>query len=156
MYRFLEDLKKYLEECFKNDADLTSAKKPYVYNGYQIQHEPSSKKPEIQIQPLDNAENSNYTTFCGRNADYVPTQITVYTGQLKIGGVDYSAQDASVILAEKVDDYVYDYIYSCQNKNIYEGSKTTSSPALPMNETGSIYFTSVRFSFTIAHPYVVG
>lgn len=156
MYLFLEDLKKYIEECFKNDTDISVSKKPQVYSGYQIQHEPSSKKPEIQIQPLGNSEEVNYTTFCGKNANSIPVQVSIYTGQLKIGGVDYSAQDASIIFGDKIDKYVYDYIYSCDNKNIYSGRMMTTSPALPMNEGGSVYMTAVRFDFTIAHPYVVG
>ena len=156
MYYFLEDLKKYLEDCFKNDLDITNAKKPQIYSGYQIQHEPSSKKPEIQVHPLNKSEQVNFTTFCGKTANTIPVQITIYTGQLKIGGIEYSAQDASVIFGDKIDEYVYNYIYSCSNKNIYGGRTITTSPALPMNEGGSIYMTAVRFDFTIAHPYVVG
>lgn len=156
MYYFLEDLKKYLEECFKKDADISVAKKPQVYMGYQIQHEPSSKRPEIQVQPLGNSEQGNYTTFCGKKANSIPVQVTALTGQLRIGGVDYSAQEASIILGDKIDRYMNDYIYSCTNENIYEARMITSSPALPMNETGSVYMTAVRFDFVIAYPYVVG
>ena len=148
MYCFLEDIKKYLEECFKNDNDITASKKPSVYNGYQIQHEPSSKKPEIQVHSLDKREQEEYTTFCDRNANIISVQITAYCGQLKIAGIDYSAQDASVILGDKIDQYIYQYIYSCVNKNIYGGRTITTSPALPKNEGGSVYMTAVRFDFT--------
>lgn len=156
MYRFLEDLKNYLYNRFQSDSDISSQKKPDVYSGYQVQHTPSSKKPEIQIQPLNKNENVNYTTFCGKRANNVPVQITALCGQMKIAKTDYSAQDASIIFGDKIDDYINEYIYSCDNPNIYGGRTITTSPALPINEGGSMYSTSVRFDFIIAHPYVVG
>ena len=88
MFEFLEDLKKYLDECFKKDTSITASKKPLVYSGYQIQHEPSSKKPEIQVQLLSNAEQTNYTTFCGKNANSTPVQISALTGPLRINGIE--------------------------------------------------------------------
>lgn len=156
MYRFLEDLKTYIEYRFQNDSDISVQKKPKVYNGYQIQHSPSSKNPEIQIQPLNKSETIEYTTFCGKRANSIPVQITALCGQMKIAKIDYSAQDASVVFGDKIDTYVYDYIYGSENKNLYGGRMITVSPALPINDGGSMYATSVRFDFIVAHPYVAG
>lgn len=156
MNYFLDDLEKYLDMCFQNDVDITVSKKPNIYKGYQVQHEPSSKKPEIQIHRLNTNEQVNFTTFCKKNANTISVQITAFSGQMKIRGVEYSAQDASGILGEKIEQYICDYIYSCNNQNIYDGKLITISPTLPMNEGGSIYMTAVRFNFVIAHPYVVG
>lgn len=156
MFQFREDIKEYLNECFSNDTSLTPSKRPKIYNGYQIGHEPSSKFPEIQVQPLNASERVNYTTFCGKNANSLPLQVAVYSGPVKIGGIDYSSQDASVIIAEKAEKYLYDYIYANGNNNIYEGRLVGASPALPMNESGSVYVTVLRFDFVVAYPYEVG
>jgi len=156
MYQFREDIKTYLENCFNADRDISQAKKPKVYNGYQLQHEPSKTQPEIQVQPLNYSEDVDFTTFLTRNANDEPLQITVYTGELSIGGTRYSAQDASVLLAEKVDKYMYDYIYGGTNKNIQIGSLVSTSPALPMNDGGTVYMTALRYDFTVIYPYATG
>lgn len=156
MYQFVEDLKIYLENCFASDSSITSSKKPKVYNGYQVQHEPSSKEPEIQIQPLDNYEQTEFTTFCSKNANSIPVQIGAYTGQMRIGGVAYDAQGASVILGEKIEHYINEYIYSLKNKNIQQCRLVSTSPALPMQDGGSVYTTILRFDFIVAYPYEVG
>lgn len=156
MYRFLEDIKNIIETAFLSDTDISASKKPKVYSGYQVQHEPSQKTPEIQMTPLDNSEVMRYTTFCRNNADSTPLQITTFSGQLKIAGVDYNAQDASILLSEKIDKILYEYIYSGANENILGFRKVSTSPALPMNDGGSIYTTAVRYEFTVANPYVAG
>ena len=156
MFQFGEDLKVYLENCFANDNSITASKKPKIYNGYQAQHEPKATEPEVQIQPLDNSEQTEFTTFCNKHANSTPMQFAVYTGQLKIGGLMYNAQDASVILGEKIEYFINEYIYSLKNKNIQQGRLVSTSPALPMNDGGSVYTTILRFDFIVAYPYEVG
>lgn len=156
MVQFLEDIKEYLNSCFQSDRDFSQAKKPEIFNGYQVQHEPSQTRPEIQVQPMSNGEAINFTTFCGKRCNTIPVQITSYTGQVKIGGVMKSAREASMLLAEKVEQYLYDYIYSAQNSKLYYGRQMSSTPALPMNDGGTIYATAMRYTFNIAYPYVAG
>lgn len=156
MYQFREDIKNYLTSCFNTDSSISQAKKPKVYNGYQIQHEPSQSQPEVQVTNLNYNENGDFTTFSAKNANYEPIQISVYTGQLSIGGTKYSAQDASAILAEKIDKFMYDYIYGYINDNLKYGELVSASPELPMNDSGSVYMTALRFDFTVAYPYVTG
>lgn len=156
MFQFREDLKVYLENCFANDSSITTSKKPKIYNGYQVQHEPKATEPEVQIQPLDNSEQIEFTTFCNKHANSVPLQFGACTGQLTIDGVKYNAQDASVILGEKIEHFINEYIYSLKNKNIQQGRLVSTSPALPMNDGGSVYTTILRFDFIVAYPYEVG
>lgn len=156
MFDFLEDMKDYVSNVLNEDADIPVSKKPEVYNSYQKQHEPSTKKPEVQIRILDNSENVDYTTFCGTNASNIPLQFSIYTPQFKIGGVDRSALHCSIILADKLNKYLNNLIYGCSNANIYGGRLVSTSPALPMDETGTLYVTALRFDFTIADPYSVG
>lgn len=156
MYQFREDIKNYLISCFNADSSISQAKRPKVYNGYQIQHEPSQSQPEVQVINLNYNENGEFTTFRAKHANYEPIQISVYSGQLTIGNVKYSAQDASALLAEKVDKYMYDYIYGDINNNLKYGELVSTSPELPMNDGGSVYMTALRFDFTVAYPYVTG
>lgn len=148
MYEFVEYIKEYIKNCFNADSDISSQKKPDVYDAYKVQHEPKQTKPEIQVQILDNSEQVNYTTFCGMRAVSIPLQFTAYTGQINIASKAYNAQQGSILLAEKVIKYIYNLIYS-QNNYILYGRNITSSPALPMNEGGTIYATSVRFDFIV-------
>lgn len=156
MVQFLEDLKTYLENRFADDDDFSSVKKPSVYDGYQVGHEPKETKPEIQVHPLDNSERVNYTTFCGKNSNNISIQFTCYTGQVKIARVDRPANQASMIMAEKVEQYINEYVYSVGNRNILQFRKVSTSPALPMNDGGTIYMTAIRYSFDVEYPYVVG
>lgn len=156
MFQFVEDVKSYLETMFDSDNSISSTKKPKIYNGYQVGHEPSQKQPEIQIQPLDNSEIIRYTSFCKDNASSIPLQITVYTGQLRISGKDYNAQEASMILADKVNNFMSEYIHKVLNKNLVYGRRVGGTPALPMNDTGSMYMTPTRYELQVQEPYVEG
>lgn len=148
MYEFLEEIKTYLKDCFQNDSDISTQKKPEVYDAYKVGHEPKQTQPEIQVRIMSNAEQVNYTSFCGVKAFSIPLQFNVYTGQLNIAKVAYNAQHASIILADKVVKNILNKVYS-QNNEILYGRYITSSPALPMNEGGTIYMTSVRFDFIV-------
>ena len=148
MFELLENVKEYLKDCFASDADISAQKKPEVYDAYKVNHEPKQTQPEIQVRILNNSEQVNYTTFCGVQAMSIPMQFNAYTGDLTIAGKKYNAQHASMILAEKVIKHIYNLIYS-QEYKIQFGRHITTSPALPMNDGGTIYVTSVRFDLIV-------
>lgn len=149
MYEFLEYIKAYLQTCFDNDNDFTASKKPKLIDSYKINHEPKMTQPEIQVQIMDDSENMAYTTFCGKRTDSTPLQISAFSGQMKIGGIDKNAQHSSIIIADKIKKYLYELIYSDDKENMLTGRHITSSPALPMNDGGSIYMSAVRFDFDV-------
>lgn len=146
---FLENIINYLQSVFDADADLTPSKKPMVYDAYQVNHEPQSNKPEIQVQILDSREQVNYTTFCGKKAINIPLQFTSYSGQMKIAGIMTNAQHSSIKLADKVTKYIDDLVYGDENYGIRYARYISSSPALPMNEGGSMYASAVRYDFIV-------
>lgn len=160
MVEFLDFIKSYLETKFGADTDIVTSKRPKVYDAYQVGHEPSKIKTcEIQVQVLDNSEFQPATSFEQENANYTPLQITAYATQMSIKSKMVSASKASLILGEKIKKYIYDLIYARNgdanyNKNILSGRLMSSSPALPMNDGGSLYMTAVRFDFKISYPYV--
>ena len=161
MVEFLDYVKSYLEDKFSQDTDFTSSKRPKVYDAYQVAHEPSKIKGcEIQVRVLDNYEFQTATSFEQKNVNSVPLQFTVYAPQMSIKSQVVSGQEASLIIAQKIEKYIYDLIYaekgsSNYNRNILGGRLMSSSPALPMNDSGSLYMTAVRFDFKISYPYVV-
>lgn len=160
MFEFVEYIKQYIQERFNSDKDFSSAKTPKVLDAYQVNHEISSTKPEIQVHILDNNENGVFTSFCGKNANNIPLQITAYSGQIKIAGKDRNAKHSSIILGDKLEKIIYELVYaretdSYYNKNIYSGRATTTSPPIPINDGGTIYATAIRFDFIVASPYVV-
>lgn len=148
MFEFLDNVKQYLKDCFADDPDISVQKKPEVYDAYKVGHEPKQTQPEIQVRIMNNYEQVNYTTFCGVRAMSIPMQFSAYTGDLTIAGKKYNAQHASILLAEKVIKYIYDLIYS-QNYKVQFGRHITTSPALPVNDGGTMYATSVRFDFIV-------
>lgn len=149
MDEFLENIINYLQEKFSEDTDLSVSKRPQVYDSYQVNHEPQASKPEIQVQIIDLREQVNYTTFCGKQAINIPLQITAYTGQVKIKGEMTNAQHSSIKLADKIVRYIDDLIYQDNNYGITFARHISSTPALPMNDGGSIYASAVRYDFIV-------
>ena len=149
MDEFLENIINYLASSFAEDNDLTQSKRPLVYDAYQVGHEPQSSKPEIQVQIIDSREQTNYTTYCGKRAINIPLQITAYAGQMKFNGIMTNAQHSSLKLADKIVKYIDKLIYSDKNYGISYARHISSSPALPMNEGGSMYASAVRYDFIV-------
>lgn len=161
MFEFLEDIKLYLENCFANDTSISATKRPKIYSGYQVAHEPSATQPEIQVRVIDNSEQQEFTSFCNKHANTISIQIMAFSGKLRIAGVDRNPIDASMILGDKVEKFIYNLIYSKEtaeihNPNIYNGGLISTSPSLPMNDGGTIYMSALRFTFVVASPYNVG
>ena len=162
MVEFLDFIKTYLESKFAQDTSITASKRPKVYDAYQLGHEPSKIKTcEIQVHILDNSEFQRATSFEEKNVNSVPIQITAYATQMSINSKMVSGQKASLILAEKIEKYIYDLIYSQNgdanhNRNLLGGRLMGTSPAIPMTESGSLYMTAVRFDFKVLYPYVTG
>ena len=149
MDEFLENIINYLASSFANDTDLTPNKRPLVYDAYQVNHEPQASKPEIQVQIIDSREQVNYTTFCGKIAMNIPLQITAYAGQMKFKGAMTNAQHSSIKLADKIVKYIDKLVYGDENYGIRYARHISSSPALPMNESGSMYASAVRYDFIV-------
>lgn len=149
MFEFLEYIKQYLADCFNADPDFMATKKPEVYDSYKVGHSPKNTKPEVQVQIMDNSEQTRYTTFCGIRAENLPLQFMAFSGAVRIAGVERNAQQASIILADKTKGYINDLIYGNKENNILTGNHIISATPLPMNDGGTIYMTPVRFNFTI-------
>lgn len=156
MFNFIQDIKAYLETKFSTYTELTPAKRPVVYDEYQVQHRPKLTKPEIQIYPLDDREQVNYTTFCGEKASNVPIQITVYSPAVKIGSIERSSIEASIILADKVKEFMNELKVSDLNPNILYLRRMTTSPPLPLDESGIVTMVACRYDVICQYPYVVG
>ena len=153
MEEFLDYIKAYLDDNFKNDSDIT--KTVTIEDAYKSGNEvTTSNVPQIQVQILDNSEVVRYSSFEGENVSYIPLQITSYTAQMKIAGTMVSAQRASIKFGQKIKNLLNALRNSRVNENIERCRIITMSPALPLLE-GKVYTTAVRCEFWIANPYVV-
>lgn len=153
MYQFLNWLKTYIEAAFTSDTEIT--KTVVVENAYKQGNTVNTTNvPQVQIQLLDNSEVERYSSFQGEHLSYVPVQLSVYSGQMKINETTYSAQDASIILGDKVKSMVAANEIQSQNKNIKRCIRTSMSPALQLIDGSKVYYTAVRVEFWIANPYV--
>ena len=149
MNDFLDNIINYLTDCFANYSELTQAKRPIACESYKVNNEQQMSKPEIQVQIVDAREQTNYTTFCGKKAMNIPLQITAYAGQTKFDGILQNAQRSSLKLADKIVEYIDKLIYADNNYGIRYARHISSSPALPMNEGGSMYASAVRYDFIV-------
>ena len=155
MNEFLEWVKQYIADNFASDADIT--KEVTVEFAYKQGNEvTTSNVPQVQVQLMDNSEVERYSSFEGENVSSVPLQITAYTGQMKIGGVTKSAQEASIIFGQKIKDMFVASRVKSVNENVTRLVRITMSPALPLLDGSKVYATATRFNVWVANPYVVG
>lgn len=149
MNDFLDNIINYLTDCFLSYSELTQTKRPIACESHKVNNEQQMSKPEVQVQIVDAREQTNYTTFCGKKAMNIPLQITAYAGQTKFGGIVQNAQRSSLKLADKIVEYIDKLIYADNNYGIRYARHISSSPALPMNEGGSMYASAVRYDFIV-------
>ena len=155
MYAFLEWLKGYIDEQFQADSSIT--KEVTIESAYKQGNTVNTTNvPQVQIQLLDDSEVERYSSFQGEHISYVGVQINAYAGQMKIDNTTYSAQDASIILGEKIKSMITANNLLSANNNIKRCTRTSMSPALQLIDGSKVYYTAVRFDVWIANPYVVG
>lgn len=152
MDEFIDWIKSYLETEFGQDSDIV--KNVSVELSHKQANEiTTTNTPQIQIQIMDNAEVENYSSFDGEHVSSIPLQLTIYTSQLKIKGIQTSAQESSVILGQKLKQILNKLRVGVVNENILRCRIVTMSPALPLLEGSKVYTTAVRCEFWIANPY---
>ena len=152
MDKFLNWVKDYLEDSFSNDSDIS--KKVIFDLAYKQGNTiTTTNTPQIQIQIMDDAEVERYSSFEGENISSIPLQITAYTSQTKINNVMKSAQESSIIFAQKIKTLLNKLRESVVNENIVRCRIATVSPALPLLDGSKVYMTAIRCEFWVSNPY---
>lgn len=152
MDKFLDWVKSYLDNGLSNDSELS--KKVVVELAHkQGNTVTTTNTPQIQIQIMDDAEVERYSSFEGENISSIPLQITAYTSQTKINNVMKSAQESSIIFAQKIKTLLNKLRESVVNENIVRCRIATVSPALPLLDGSKVYMTAIRCEFWVSNPY---
>ena len=149
MKAFTDDIIAYISEAFAKDKDITKkVKVDYAYD-----EDATLKPPYIFVQAIDDSDAEQFDTFDGELISYVPVQITCYCQQMTIGGVKYTAREASLIFAQKVKELFLKLKAIVWNENIKLMRRVGGTPAMPTEQGSTTYFSPVRYNFYINHDY---
>ncbi len=151
MYEFLEWLKEYLITDVKSNAELK------VFNAYSAGHQVVLENlPELQLQIMDYADLEEFSSFAKENVSYLPIQINVFTGKLRINNSLRTAQESSIILGEEIKKSLNRLRESVVNPNLLRVRVMTVSPAMPFLQGQKAYMTAIRCEFQVKNPYISG
>lgn len=147
---FLDDIIAYLDSKFANDTSIGASKKPKGYYAYKSGLEPDTTEPFYTIQLLDNSTASE--TFLREITINVPIQINVFGIKMNINNITHTAQESSIVLGEKIIEFMEEFKYS--NKNLIACRRITTTPAMPYEDGTKAYTTIIRYNIEINVPYV--
>ena len=156
MTEFYNYIKQYLIDKFTADTDIALTVK--VHDTQPSGYTPKASEPEIQMDFIDNYENTRTTTFYqGETSSVMPMQFTAWVGQMKIGGKTCTKQETARIFGKKLKKYLGEFKTNpFLNKNIIGVRHTTTTPPLPFQGGEKIYTVAVRYEFVILNPYKTG
>lgn len=153
MKQFTDDIIAYLRENLNNDHDIPKEVKVDYANNQSITVNP----PHIFVQPMQDTDAEQYDTFYeGEVISYCPVQITAYCQQLRIGGDGkplVSAQEVSMIIADKISRLFDKPVALAWNKNIIRLRRVGESFGMPIDQGATTYASPIRFEFYIARNY---
>lgn len=140
----------YIKDRFSKETDFTTSEfvvsEAFDYN----QH---LSCPQIAIQILDNAENEQYTSFEAENVSDFGIQINIYAENMQIGENIYSAEKASMIIADELQAYMNDIKFKLYNTNIVRIVRIGKDYRSPEDDTGQVYVNVLRFDCQTVYPY---
>lgn len=153
IHSFIKDLIDYIDERFASDNRFNSAKKPTGKLAFDKSLIDKSAKSFYVVQimptyPRDETFNNVVTLT-------IPVQIDIFAVKGIVKGVQYTAEDMSIVLQEIVSKYLLDLKYNreTENKNICLMREITASPALPFEDGARAYQASLRYEFVVMKDY---
>lgn len=151
MKTFTDDIIAYIFENFAKDKDFTKE----IKVSYAYDEDATLKPPYIFVQALDDSDAEQYDTFDGETISYVPIQINAYCQQMKIGGVKYTAKEASLVIAEKIKAMFDKTTTIAWNNNIKLMRRVGGTLAMPVEQGATTYVSPIRYDYYINYPYRV-
>lgn len=153
MKQFTDDIIAYLKERLNADTDIPKEVKVDYANNQSIKITP----PHIFVQPMQDADAEQYDTFDeGEIISYCPIQITPYCQQMRIGGDGkplVSAQEVSMIIADKISHLFDKRVALAWNKNIIRLRRVGDSFGMPTEDGATTYMSPIRYEFYILRDY---
>lgn len=153
MKQFTDDIIAYLKERLNADTDIPKEVKVDYANNQSIKITP----PHIFIQPMQDTDAEQYDTFYeGEVISYCPVQITPYCQQMRVGGDGkpmVSAQEVSMIMADKISRLFDKRVALAWNKNIVRLRRVGDSFGMPTEDGSTTYASPIRYEFYVSRDY---
>ncbi len=150
MKQFWDDIIAYLTENLNNDSSYEKEVKVDYANNQAITVTP----PHIFVQPMQDTDAEQYDSFTeGENISFCSVQISPYCQQLRINGELKSAQETSMIFADKIS-HLFDKPTALKwNKNIVRLRRVGETFGMPVEEGATTYTSPLRYEFYIQRNY---
>lgn len=143
MQEFVDDIIKYLDSKFYDDANIIN--KPKGHYAYEKGLEPTADTPFYTVQLLDDStSNEDFNREVTYNS---PIQINLYGVKMKLKGKLQNAQKISFYLAEQCKKFMEEYKYSSDKITMMR--RTASTPALPYGDGSKAYYSVIRYNITL-------
>lgn len=149
MKDFWDDLIAYIKEYLNNDTSIGKQVKVNYANA-QIKID----SPHIFIMPMQDSDAEQYDSFGeGENISYCEVQIMPYCQQMKINNVLTSAQEVSLIFADKISDLFDKATILTRNPNIVRLRRVGETFAMPVEKGATTYVSPLRYEFYVQKKY---
>ena len=150
MKQFWDDLIEYLTVSVNNDKEYEKEVKVDYANDQSVTITP----PHIFLLPMQDSDAEQYDSFTeGENISYCPVQILPYCQQMRIKGEMRSAQQVSMIFADKISR-LFDKPTALQwNKNIIRLRRVGESFGVPVEKGATTYTSPLRYEFYVCRDY---
>lgn len=149
MKQFWDDIIAYLTENLNNDSSYDKEVKVDYANKQNVTITP----PHIFVQPTQDTDAEQYDTFDGEVISYCPVQISPYCQQLRINGKMVSAQETSMIFADKISRLFDKTTATKWNKNIVRLRRVGENIGLPVEGGTTTYVSPLRYEFYVQRDY---
>lgn len=149
MKQFTDDFIAYLQGHLNNDNDLKAkVKVGYAYKRGKME------VPCVEISVVGGGTNSAYDTFDeGACVVSLQCEVLVYTNQMSIGGVTFSAQDSAIILADKIQTLCDKIRLAAWNKNLITVSRSGDDGSTPFKSGTTSYSVALQYTFGVNADY---
>ena len=150
MKQFLDDIIAYLKESLNNDSDYEKEVRVDYANKQSVTITP----PHIFLQPMQYTDAEQYDSFTeGENISYCTVQILPYCQNLRIKGEMKSAQEVSMIFADKISDLFDKKTVLYWNKNVVRLRRIGENFGMPVASGSTTYTSPLRYEFYIQKNY---
>ena len=150
MKQFWDDIIAYLTKNLNNDDSYEKEVKVDYANNQSVTVTP----PHVFVFPMQDTDAEQYDSFYeGENISYCTVQISPYCSQMKINGKMISAQECSMIFADKISSLFDKRKAIDWNKNIVRLRRVGENFGMPVDKGATTYTSPIRFEFYIQKNY---
>ena len=150
MKQFWDDIIEYLTKNLNDDDSYEKEVKVDYADKQKVKITP----PHIFVQPMQDTDAEQYDSFTeGENISFCSVQISPYCQQFRINGELKSAQETSMIFADKIS-HLFDKPTALKwNKNIVRLRRIGEGFGMPVNDGATTYTSPLRYEFYIQRNY---